>query len=217
VAGVAGLLLSHNPDLTNAQVRQILRDSADDLGTAGHDKQYGWGRVNAANALSMAGSPDDVSSVPPDTCVSSGNSDVDPTNGEIIGALHSFRDEVLATTSEGQHYIDLYNQFSPEVALILATDSELRTEVQEFLADALPAIQSTLPGTASEVTLSNDLIDQAEAISEDIANAGSDELQDAIDTIWNDIDSDEQVGKPVSEVVNDVIADKKLYLPIIQR
>jgi hypothetical protein len=48
------LVLSANPSLTGSQVRQILEQSADDLGPAGWDSSYGWGRVNVARAVSMA-------------------------------------------------------------------------------------------------------------------------------------------------------------------
>lgn len=53
-AGVAALILSANPSLTGSQVETILKQSADDLGTAGYDTSYGWGRVNAARAVAMA-------------------------------------------------------------------------------------------------------------------------------------------------------------------
>ena len=54
VAGVAALMLSVNPKLTPAQVTEILKQSADDLGAAGRDNVYGSGRVNAAKAVSAA-------------------------------------------------------------------------------------------------------------------------------------------------------------------
>ena len=54
VAGVAALVISANPSLTASQIQDILKQSADDLGTAGWDAQYGWGRVNAARAVSLA-------------------------------------------------------------------------------------------------------------------------------------------------------------------
>ncbi|HET9531641.1 MAG TPA: S8 family serine peptidase [Blastocatellia bacterium] len=55
VAGVAGLVLSVNPGLSGSQAQEILKRSADDLGSAGWDSSYGWGRVNAANAVTLAG------------------------------------------------------------------------------------------------------------------------------------------------------------------
>jgi len=54
VAGVAGLVLSANPSLTGYQVQDVLKHSADDLGAAGWDGLYGWGRVNASNAVQQA-------------------------------------------------------------------------------------------------------------------------------------------------------------------
>lgn len=53
-AGVAALVLAANPNLTPAQVTQILLSTSDDLGPAGLDPQYGHGRVNAARAVAAA-------------------------------------------------------------------------------------------------------------------------------------------------------------------
>jgi len=53
VSGVAALILSIEPDLTNEEVRHFLEKSAKDLGDPGHDEYYGWGRVDARAALDM--------------------------------------------------------------------------------------------------------------------------------------------------------------------
>jgi thermitase len=53
-AGVAALVMSANPSLTNAQVEKILFSTAVDLGTAGRDIYFGYGRVNAAAAVAAA-------------------------------------------------------------------------------------------------------------------------------------------------------------------
>jgi subtilisin family serine protease len=55
-AGVLALIWSVNPTLTPAQALKILKDSADDRGAAGFDPTFGWGRVNADRAASMANS-----------------------------------------------------------------------------------------------------------------------------------------------------------------
>ncbi|HOZ48813.1 MAG TPA: S8 family serine peptidase [Candidatus Hydrogenedentes bacterium] len=52
-AGVVALILSSYPALTPRQVRELLEDSADDLGAAGRDDFYGYGRVNVAKALGL--------------------------------------------------------------------------------------------------------------------------------------------------------------------
>ena len=54
VAGVAALMISANPAVSGAQIRDILKETADDLGTPGWDPTYGWGRVNAYKAVQAA-------------------------------------------------------------------------------------------------------------------------------------------------------------------
>jgi subtilisin family serine protease len=54
VAGVAALALSANPGLSVTQVVSVLESSADDLGPAGYDTTFGYGRVNAQRAVSEA-------------------------------------------------------------------------------------------------------------------------------------------------------------------
>lgn len=54
VAGVACLIRAANPSLSADQVRFILQLGADDLGEAGFDPLYGWGRVNALHSLQAA-------------------------------------------------------------------------------------------------------------------------------------------------------------------
>ncbi|MDM8007556.1 MAG: S8 family serine peptidase [Phycisphaerae bacterium] len=52
VCGVAALAIqAHGSDLTPAQIRTILEQSADDLGDPGNDDFYGAGRVNALRAV----------------------------------------------------------------------------------------------------------------------------------------------------------------------
>lgn len=51
VAGVAALIWSKYPGATNAQVRQALTTTAQDLGVAGRDSSYGHGLVQARAAL----------------------------------------------------------------------------------------------------------------------------------------------------------------------
>ncbi len=54
VSGVAALILTVRPDLPHADVACILKMSSDDLGDAGRDNEYGWGRLNALRAVQQA-------------------------------------------------------------------------------------------------------------------------------------------------------------------
>ncbi|MDN7024301.1 hypothetical protein FGU65_05240 [Methanoculleus sp. FWC-SCC1] len=51
VAGVAALVLSRYPAMTNENVRTVLAGTADDLGQDGRDSSYGFGRVDAEEAV----------------------------------------------------------------------------------------------------------------------------------------------------------------------
>ena len=53
VAGLAALLLDANPSLTPAEVRTAIRNGAVDLGTAGFDSNFGFGRIDAINSLNL--------------------------------------------------------------------------------------------------------------------------------------------------------------------
>jgi len=69
-SGVAALMLSVNPCLTNEEVRNILRESCEQVGgydyhnsdptNPGHSLQLGYGRVNAYTAVLLAKSHNDI-------------------------------------------------------------------------------------------------------------------------------------------------------------
>lgn len=57
VAGIVGLMLSANPDMTADEVRTALRDTATQIGTGyvnGHSPEYGYGQVDAYEAVRHA-------------------------------------------------------------------------------------------------------------------------------------------------------------------
>lgn len=54
VSGLAALIISANPTLSNTQVVDIMEKNADDLGTAGFDVYYGYGRINVYKSLLAA-------------------------------------------------------------------------------------------------------------------------------------------------------------------
>ncbi len=60
VAGVAALILSANPKLKASEVKKIIEETADKIGASseydanGHSSKYGFGRINAANAVRKA-------------------------------------------------------------------------------------------------------------------------------------------------------------------
>jgi subtilisin family serine protease len=53
VAGTVALMLQGNPELTVEDVYGALQDTAVDLGDEGQDTRYGWGRIDAFEAVSL--------------------------------------------------------------------------------------------------------------------------------------------------------------------
>jgi subtilisin family serine protease len=84
VAGVAALILSTNPSLTAQQVQGILTQNADDLGAPGWDSTYGYGRINAARAVTAA----QAGGVTSDTSAPS-VSITSPTAGGVVSGAFS--------------------------------------------------------------------------------------------------------------------------------
>ena len=64
VAGLAALIFSLNPQLTNAQVRAIIEQNTDDRGSPGWDPYFGHGRINGRKALAAVPVPPQPSPSP---------------------------------------------------------------------------------------------------------------------------------------------------------
>lgn len=70
VSGLASLMKSISPKATNIEIEQVLKDTADDLGIPGKDPQFGYGRINAFDALiGISQLPQIIDSYPPDRAI----------------------------------------------------------------------------------------------------------------------------------------------------
>lgn len=83
VAGLAGLIFSAKSGLTNQQVVDIITSTALDLGVAGKDDLYGWGRIQADKALQKAV---ETTPPPPDTQAPT-ISVTSPASGSTVSGL----------------------------------------------------------------------------------------------------------------------------------
>ncbi len=97
VAGVYALMMSAKPLLSPATLDSILITTAQDLGTAGYDQQFGFGRVNAAAAVAKALQTSSTDSQAPTVALLS------PTAGKVSGLVPvdvSANDNVAVTRVE---------------------------------------------------------------------------------------------------------------------
>jgi len=111
-AGVVALIMSANPDLTPSEIETLLEATTDDLGTSGYDSLFGFGRVNAYEALAT------VVGVPPtpsDT-TSPTASITSPTHGATVSGTITV--SVSATDDVGVSQVALYRD-----GVLLATDT----------------------------------------------------------------------------------------------
>lgn len=73
VSGLAALLKSYVPELTNNEIEEIILATAEDRGPVGWDQQFGHGRINAHQALVLASHwPGIIESNPPDGAIDAG-------------------------------------------------------------------------------------------------------------------------------------------------
>lgn len=99
VAGVVGLMMSARPAMANTQLESLLYASSQDLGTAGRDIYYGWGRVNAAAAVQAAATSTIADTQAPSATIGS------PANGSVVSGLLAVN--VTASDNVGVTRVDL--------------------------------------------------------------------------------------------------------------
>lgn len=221
VAGVVGLLLAQRPELKNSQVHQILRTSADDLGQSGFDRHYGFGRVNAYQALQTA-TPSEPAA--PERAVCSGCGATvalaDQADGaSLLSNLRALRDKVF-TQNPGRRWSQIYYVHQSEVAWLLVSDDQLRTDAIVGIRAFDPVFQALLDEQAVPVQLTADLIEIARHVLIRIAEQGSPTMHNDMLREWERISPDRFVGWDVRAVWEQLRQEEQpnlLYLPTILR
>ncbi|MEI6266352.1 MAG: S8 family serine peptidase [bacterium] len=147
VSGVIGLMLSENPSLTVEQIRQILRKTATDMGTAGFDINTGYGLINAGKAMTA------VSSTMPSTAfinpVQNVNNGSRLITGTASGPLfHSYSLEYGSTTQPSSGWTVISTSHSP------VTDSTLGTWDTSSMGAGNYTIRLTVTNNDTPITTS---------------------------------------------------------------
>lgn len=117
-AGALALIWSANPGLSPSQAQDTLFTTVKDLGTAGWDQYYGWGRVDAAAAVAKALT---ISAPAPDTTAPSAPANLTgtaPTSSQVslswvastdnvgVSGYKVFRGSSLLGTTTSTSYAD---------------------------------------------------------------------------------------------------------------
>jgi PKD repeat protein len=135
VAGLAGLLFAvgvtdaDGDGQTNDEIRAIIETTADDLGSAGWDRSFGWGRINVYNAVqaAMGGGGSNQSPVASFTysctdlsCTFDGSGSYDP-DGSIASYAWDFGD---GSTGSGATTSHTYAADGTYTVVLTVTDNE---------------------------------------------------------------------------------------------
>jgi hypothetical protein len=99
----------------------------------------------------------------------------DPQRNTKLEILYAFRDEVLASTSTGQRYIELFYKHAEEGLWLMLSYPELLSYTRTLLERFLPTIQAILAGQLTMMT-SADVAD-VEVLLEAFAAKASPKLQ----------------------------------------
>lgn len=139
VAGVAGLMLSVNPDLTAQAVKQILQDTADKIidetpdpqlglsyGTYdsnGHSRWFGYGKVNAYRAVAAARDRYLAQRQLTETLTASGNTTLDIPDGSDRGIRSPIEVSQSGELQDIQVYIEADHEFLGDLSFTLLSPS----------------------------------------------------------------------------------------------
>jgi hypothetical protein len=111
-AGLAALIFSANPSLSPAQVERVLESTAVDLGEPGYDIYFGWGRIDAYEALRMAVGAEPYDDHSPPTVAIIQPSDGAMVSGEVVVGVDASDDVSISK-------VELYKD-----GVLYATDLE---------------------------------------------------------------------------------------------
>ena len=91
-----------------------------------------------------------------------------------LNLLRRFRGEVLSTSPMGRKYVRLYYKYAPELTWLLLSDTELRARTREMLEKLIPGFRGLSDGgVEQEMVLSEEVVEEIEALMSDLAARAS--------------------------------------------
>lgn len=155
-AGIYALMFSANPDLSPAQADSILFSTADDIGEAGWDMYYGYGKVNAAKAVALAASTTGSLVIDKNPPTIPGNLRIisvdanqvalawnQSTDDVLVTGYTVYRDGVKRATITGTTYTD--TAVSPETTYIYTVSAIDKSDNESAQSAPVTATTPTLP------------------------------------------------------------------------
>jgi hypothetical protein len=116
----------------------------------------------------------------------------DPQEQELLKA---FRDVVLTQHDKGKLYTKLYYLHSPEITLIILSNTDIRTHTQKIFSEIIPIVSDLLK--IGKAQLAEKLLDDADKLLNEIAHKASPSLREVIKMAKSDI-----IKKDIFEELN---------------
>lgn len=221
VTGVAGLLLAQRPSLTNHEVRQLLFQSADDLGEQGLDRQYGYGLVDAEGVLTRI--PDLSAPVPGYSrctevpCGAAAALSGQPDEAALLTNLRAVRDQ-LFVQQPGTTWRTVYYTHQAEVFWLLMADAELRADALQAMRTLNPLLLSLLSDNQAKTLVTAEMVKEADQVIMALAGHGSAVLRADLQREWQTLNPSRFVGQSAGAAWQQLQAEgeaTKLYLPLV--
>lgn len=122
---------------------------------------------------------------PPTGCAAETAMRDSPQQIWALDVLRRLRDQVLPQSLRGQQYVELFNQHTVEVTMLLLGDESLRLAMRNTIERLMPAVEGVVAGRA--VTLTGADIAQLEQLLIRLKNRSSSTLQQAIESVLRDL------------------------------
>jgi thermitase len=151
VAGLAALVFSANPNLTNTQVVNLITANADDVGTPGFDVANGWGRINVQRTLQAAYSTPALSTtiISPSTgstVTGTVNVSASATSTASINRVELYIDGVRAGTASSAPYNFSWNTSG------MSGSHTLFSKAYDSLGDSATSAAQTVSVVSADTT-----------------------------------------------------------------
>jgi len=169
VSAVAALLMSAGVAATPVEVRQALESTAEDKGSAGWDRQYGWGIVNAEAALqwtSEVPSPHPVAmfaAEPESGAEPLTVQFIDQSKGDIASWSWDFGDGQTSKEHNPIHTYDNASHYTVSLTVTGSggTDTETKPQYINVFTASSPSADFEAKPTDGTAPLTVDFIDQS--------------------------------------------------------
>lgn len=134
-------------------------------------------------------------------------------SAELVALLTQVRDDVMAGTPGGDHLINLYADFSPELAKIILTRPELEQEGREVIDLFIPHLEALVEGKGDEIFITQEQVAAVASFLDHLSEASGEELQATIEKEQNRLHLDDLAGLTMEDAWNQVHGYALSWLP----